>query len=178
MTKLKSLYTLIAASTLCLSLQGCHHRLSQAYTAPYRVSSSNHHNQLKQLNRQGVGVIELGQTLTLILPEQSFFKGSTTQIIEQRKYTLYQISDLISTYRNAPITVSGYTDDVFTRTDRKQMALFTAQGVAAFLWNHGLPMSRVSIKAKATKNQVASNRTPNGASANRRVEIHVGLTKA
>jgi outer membrane protein OmpA-like peptidoglycan-associated protein len=155
-------------------LSGCA-RSPKVYSMVYTNSAKDHYALLRELNRQGIGVIEIGQTLQLVLPTNTFFKKATTSVKQWRKYTLYLVGKMVRSYPDAPVTVSGNTDNVFTRQDRQQQSLFTATAVASYLWNHGESMDRVKIAARGDQDTVSSNKTPNGTAANRRVEVYIGL---
>ena len=116
--------------------------------------------------------------LTGMLANDGFFKGTTTQVKQWRKTTLHTIATLVKSYPGAPVTISGFTDNIFPRKERFHRSLLTAQAVAAYLWNHGESMSRVKLKLEATRKSVSSNRTPDGQADNRRVEIYIGLATA
>ncbi len=168
--------SLIAALAMATCLQGCH-PIPTEKTQAYTVSAKKHYTRLEKLNKLGVGVVELGQTLRLILPNDSFFKGTTTEVKPWRKKTLKAIAALVQSYPNSPVTVSGYTDNIYPRKERVHRSLLTAQAITAYLWNHGESMHRVTLKAQATKHSVSSNGSPDGQADNRRVEIYIGLAK-
>jgi intracellular multiplication protein IcmN len=164
----------IIAIVLGASLAGCQ-RAPQVYSMAYNMPVKQHHQLLHELNRQGVGVIEVGQTLRLILPTDSFFRGTSTSVKEWRKYTLYLIGSLVNSYPNAPVHVTGNTDNVYTLHDRKEHSIFTAKAIASYLWNHGTNINRIKIAGKGDQDSIASNQTPKGAAYNRRVVVYIGL---
>lgn len=142
---------------------------------PYTGTVADHYTMLAQLHKQGVGVIEYGSTLTLVLPTDCFFRGTTTQVKEHRKHTLRLIAKLIKTYQGAPVVVSGHTDKVYTANQQQKNSFYYAQAVAGYLWNHGVPMQTVKVVPDASHVNVSTNKNPRGAADNRRVEIYIGL---
>ena len=142
---------------------------------PYSNTESQHYHMLKALNKEGVGVIEFGSTLTLILPTDCFFRGTTTQVKEHRKHTLRRIARLIKSYPGVPIYISGHTDKVYTRNQQQKNSFYYAQAVAGYLWNHGISPQQLKVIPDGSKVNVSTNKNPEGAADNRRVEIYIGL---
>jgi chemotaxis protein MotB len=83
--------------------------------------------------------------------------------------------------QNAKIVVYGYTDNTPVGPDLQKggiadnLVLSTrrAAGVATFLVQQGVPAPDISIKGFGDTHPVASNDTPQGRAANRRIEITV-----
>lgn len=171
------LITTAVIITTTLALGACAQQAT-IYGKPYNMTYKQHNHLLQLLHHHGVGIVELGQTLRLVLPSDSFYQGTSTQIITWRKYTLYNVASLIRSYQDAPIVVSGYTDDTYNKHEQHQRSLYTAQGVAAYLWNHGVSMQRIKVRAMGTQHSVSSNTTPKGAAQNRRMTITIGLGSA
>ncbi|MDF1654257.1 MAG: OmpA family protein [Coxiellaceae bacterium] len=167
---------LTVLATICvLGLTACHKGLQLPSPRPYTGSTTEHYNMLTELHKQGVGVIEVGSTLTLILPTDCFFLNTSTEMKPYRKRTMILIAKLVKTYPQTPITVSGHTDIVYTRQQQQKNSFYYARAVAAYLWNHGVSMRYVRVIPDSAKVNVSTNKNPRGAADNRRVEIYIGL---
>lgn len=171
--RLSTLATTLCCTALLASCCPTGHTLPSP--RPYTGTVEQHYHMLKELNKEGVGVTEFGSTLTLILPTQKFFRGTTTDIREPYKATLRRIARLVKTYTESPITVSGHTDKVATTDMQRKNSFYHAQAVAAYLWNHDIPMQHIKVVPEGSYDNVSNTKNPEGAYDNRRVEIHMGL---
>lgn len=73
------------------------------------------------------------------------------------------------------IMLRGRTDDVGGKPDNDRLALRRAEAVREYLIGHGVDAGRIGIEAAGKCCYVASNRTPEGRSANRRVEVVITI---
>ncbi len=169
------LLPVLVCAALILSGCGCGQKVQQPSPRPYVGQPSEHYAMLTKLHKQGVGVIETGETLTLILPTDCFFRGTTTEVKSWRKGTMQLIARLVKSYHGAPITISGHTDIVYTRGQQQKNSFYYARAVASYLWNHGIPMQHIRVIPDSAKVNVSTNKNPRGAAENRRVEIFIGL---
>ena len=141
---------------------------------PYSVSVAQHQALVNELKTEGMQVIQEGFTLRVILPDQAFFAPQTDQLQAARQADLASVASMILTYNQPQVLVNGYYDD----NDRspaklKAKSLRKAKVVAAYLWNHGVPVDEIKVQGFGKQDTVASNATPAGTSANRRVEVLV-----
>ncbi len=160
---MKLLSRLIIIAALCVGLSAC--QTHQRATIPS--------GQLAQLEASGMQVIGQGSRLRIIIPTDTFFKVKSIQVLPGQEPALMNLAKLIARYKNAPIQVMGYTDDIGTLQDQYTRSLNQAEAIAAILWNDGVPLAHTSIKAMGASGRVASNATPEGAGANSRVEVWV-----
>lgn len=164
---------LIVSSLLVLC--ACHQAPRLPSPLPYTMTSGDHYIALNELRKEGVGIIEVGSTLTLILQTDCFFQGTGTTLKPHRAYTLNLISKVANSYPNTPITVSGHTDIVPTTPEQDALSFYYAQAVAAYLWKHGVPMQYVRVMPDGSRINVSRMSTTQGAADNRRVEIYIGV---
>lgn len=165
-------------ATLCCAplLSACHHRAARFPSPlPYTMTMGDHYILLNKLRKQGVGIIEIGSTLTLIMQTDCFFQGTSTKLKPHRAYTLDLVAQLVKSYPNTPVTVSGHTDIVPTSKRQKSKTFDYAQVIASYLWNHGVPMQHVRVVADGSKYNVSKMSTSQGAADNRRVELYIGV---
>lgn len=79
---------------------------------------------------------------------------------------------LLSRAREAGrIMVTGHADNSGSRAGNEKLALARAEAAKAYLVRHGIDAAKIMTVAKGEREPVASNDTPKGRAANRRVEI-------
>lgn len=79
---------------------------------------------------------------------------------------------LLSRAREAGrIMVTGHADKSGSRAGNEKLALARAEAAKAYLVRHGIDAAKIMTVAKGERAPVASNDTPKGRAANRRVEI-------
>lgn len=134
---------------------------------------------IDSLRAQGVQIIQLGDTLRIILPVHTFFDPPTSYnptdavVKDCRDKTLKQVAELTMCwcYAISPITVSGYTDTIGSISDQKLRTKYQAQAIAAYLWGNGVPLKRMRVRWYGARGSISGNGTPRGEADNRRVEI-------
>ncbi|MGD2074337.1 MAG: OmpA family protein [Gammaproteobacteria bacterium] len=93
--------------------------------------------------------------------------------IEAENFTLMnKIIQAVKTFPDASIEISGHTDSTGSAQVNKQLSQRRAENVARFLVEvGGISPSRIIATGYGRERPVASNETPEGRAANRRVEI-------
>lgn len=87
---------------------------------------------------------------------------------------LAPLQGLMEDMRSAErITLQGRTDAVGGKPDNDRLALRRAEAVREYLIGYGVDAGRIGIEAEGKCCYAASNRTPEGRAANRRVEVIV-----
>jgi outer membrane protein OmpA-like peptidoglycan-associated protein len=71
------------------------------------------------------------------------------------------------------IVCAGFTDSIGTEEYNKKLSIRRAQAVKAYLVNHGIAASRITVEGFGESDPIASNATPDGRAQNRRVELRV-----
>ena len=87
-----------------------------------------------------------------------------------------KLDDLASKLQGTDIEVviaTGHTDSTGSDAYNQKLSVRRAQAVKAYLVSKGLPAERVLADGKGEKQPVASNKTKEGRSQNRRVEVEV-----
>jgi OOP family OmpA-OmpF porin len=87
-----------------------------------------------------------------------------------------KLTDLVAKLSGTDIEVivaTGHTDSVGSDAYNQKLSLRRAQAVKAFLVSKGIPPARVFTEGKGERQPVADNRSREGRSKNRRVEIEV-----
>lgn len=160
---------------ILISLTGCF-----CEQCPSRKNTTPCGELIDSLQAQGVQVIQLGDTLRIILPVDTFFEPPSaydkpwgTRVKSCKAGTLKQVAELVvcHCYVLSNIRVYGYSDQIGPIKDQKQRSLQQARNIAAYLWANGIPLERMQVRGFGARGSVAGNGTPNGEYANRRVEI-------
>ena len=76
-------------------------------------------------------------------------------------------------YDHALVDVYGHTDSVGSEAYNQRLSEQRAASVAAYLVSHGVNAARLGTKGFGKSQPIASNETPDGQAANRRVEIKI-----
>ncbi|MFZ5593769.1 MAG: OmpA family protein [Pseudomonadota bacterium] len=89
---------------------------------------------------------------------------------------LAPLQGLMEDMRSAErVTLRGRTDAVGGKPDNDRLALRRAEAVREYLIGYGLDAGRIGIEAEGKCCYTASNRTPEGRAANRRVEVVITI---
>ena len=133
---------------------------------------------LAQIQRDGVQVVKQGDHLQMILPVDVFFQPQSTEIRYSKQKALGVIAAFVKSYvqrvHGFPmVQVTGHSDIVFDPKTRMRLSREYAQVVAAYLWNHGIPQSRLRVRGASSQQPIASDTTAAGNAMNRRVVIEV-----
>lgn len=125
------------------------------------------------LRYNGVQVIQRGDTLRVILPADNFFYPATSDIKPWMRPILGEVGNLAlcHCYAFMPIRVTGYTDNIGSIRQQKQLGLDRAKKVASFLWDRGIEMERIRVLTRGARGTLSSNARPSGEADNRRVEV-------
>lgn len=143
---------------------------------PNAVNSFSYQRQLgDKLNQEpGVHVIQVGSNLKVVLSVDSFFQPqSATRLIPDRIPAMQQVAQLIASYGDRLITVTGHTDNVGTPRAKFSLTKQQANTIAAYLWSNGIPLRNVMVMGAGDVEPVASNHTLAGSAMNRRIEITI-----
>jgi outer membrane protein OmpA-like peptidoglycan-associated protein len=136
---------------------------------------ANHNAHLvDSLQQKGVQV-QVTDTVKIILRVDSLFRlPSSTQLRDATGGDiLAKISQLIQSYGNRIVTVSGHTDNVGTDQAKLKRSHDQAETIAAYLWSHGIPLQHLLVIGYSDTKPVATNKTEQGSAENRRIEIEL-----
>lgn len=130
------------------------------------------------IERQGAQVIQQGARLQIILPTDEFFRMPSTQLrsyqVDTMRLIAQYLKDYAAQFEHPPkIRVYGYTDKVYTREQQSEMSQRYAEVIASFLWNQGFSHKQLQIEGLSSTDPIASQKTTQGSSYNRRVVIQV-----
>lgn len=118
---------------------------------------------------QVVQIIQGPDRLRVIAYSDGCFNASTLTTVCSRQ--LNNAMKIIRSYGDGLIQVVGYTDDLYDPQTAQKIAQKQAEMVTSFLWLHGIGSQRLRTVGYGAHDFIASNRSVNGSSYNRRVEI-------
>ena len=111
---------------------------------------------------------------TIILRGDGLFASGATNVLPAYLPVLTRVADALAT-RPGQVMISGYTDNQPIRTARYpsnfELSRERAEQVAAILKSRGVAPERLRSQGLGDAQPVADNRTPEGRSRNRRVEV-------
>lgn len=127
----------------------------------------------KELQGSGVQIQRDGNNLTLNMPGGITFDTGKTNIKTNFNPVLNDIANVLVKYPDTHIDVQGHTDNVGNDADNLRLSELRAQSVVSALAQRGVPASRMKATGFGESMPIASNNTPQGREANRRVEIKI-----
>jgi len=158
-------------------LVGCQSTPSVPSVSPLKLTAYQK-MLVAQIRHDGVQVVKQGDHLQMILPIDTFFQHQSTEVKYSKQNALNVIATFVKSYvqrvHGYPnVQVTGHTDRVFAKKTRNALSKEYANVIAAYLWNHGIPQNRLSVKEVGASQPVASNRSADGNAMNRRVVIQI-----
>ena len=102
----------------------------------------------------------------------SFVKGSR-EILPQSYTKLNEVALSIRTHPGMEVQINGHTDSSGTARFNRQLSQERAEAVMAYLVFHGVSPSQLVAKGYGESRPLASNKTPQGRSKNRRIEFKI-----
>ncbi|MEZ4387928.1 MAG: OmpA family protein [Candidatus Krumholzibacteriia bacterium] len=100
------------------------------------------------------------------------FKSGSAQILPSSLSVLQRVADSLKQNPDVRVEVRGHTDSVGAAEVNRQLSHRRAIAVRDFLIQLGVNPSRITAVGFGEDYPVASNETPQGRAANRRVELH------
>jgi outer membrane protein OmpA-like peptidoglycan-associated protein len=133
----------------------------------------------QQTAGSGVEVVREGDNLLLRMPSGITFAYNDATVQPQFQPTLNEVASVLSEYPKTFIDVMGHTDADGSETYNQALSERRASAVSAYLGGHGVQSARLATRGYGEMQPIASNETPEGKAANRRVEIKlVPVTEA
>jgi OmpA-OmpF porin, OOP family len=99
------------------------------------------------------------------------FETNKFDIKPEAQPTLRQVVALLKAESNLRLSIEGHTDNVGAAADNKSLSGSRANSVLKFLVTEGIDGKRLSSKGMGSEVPVADNRSDEGRSKNRRVEL-------
>src|ERR1043166_7830347 len=124
-----------------------------------------------QLAGTGVSVTRVGDNITLNMPGNITFATNSADINPSFYKVLNSVDVVLKEYDKTLVEVAGHTDSTGGAQHNQQLSERRANAVAQYLEGQGLRSDRVITVGAGETRPVASNDTPDGRQANRRVEL-------
>jgi len=107
----------------------------------------------------------------VVVDEPLLFAPASAEL-DPRYYSIADLGVLVMKL-NPKVTmrIYGYTDEVGTNIENRQLSLARANAVADYISARGVTRSRFHIVGRGETNPVASNETAEGRRRNRRIEV-------
>jgi outer membrane protein OmpA-like peptidoglycan-associated protein len=125
----------------------------------------------QQLAGTGVSVTRNGDSITLNMPGNITFKTDSADLNPGFYDVLNSVSVVLKEYDKTILEVAGHTDNTGSTQYNQALSERRAGSVAQYLESHGVNAQRVMTVGAGETHPVASNATPEGRQANRRVEL-------
>lgn len=118
-------------------------------------------------------VVNTGSSLLLTMPQDILFEVNSATLRPDLKSDLDAVARNLIAYPNSTIQIVGHTDNTGTAALNADLSNRRAQSVASVLRQAGVPGARIIAFGRGEDFPIASNLTPEGRAANRRVEITI-----
>ena len=116
--------------------------------------------------------------LLLNLQSELLFETDSAVLTDEAVTQLTQIGDILAKYAEDRITIEGHTDSRGTRPYNEALSLRRAEAVSRVLRGRGVEERQMVVLGQGETQPVAPNATPDGRTANRRVELHIDVPEA
>ncbi|MBT8077540.1 MAG: OmpA family protein [Gammaproteobacteria bacterium] len=124
-----------------------------------------------QLENTGVSVVRDGDNITLNMPGHVTFATDSSDLSPQFFEVLNSVSTVLKEFEKTVVEVAGHTDSRGTEQYNQALSDRRALSVVSYLKAQNVRDQRFLIVGMGETMPVASNDTPEGRQANRRVEI-------
>lgn len=118
-----------------------------------------------------ISVTNTGDYLVVNMPQDLLFATDSANLRPDLRSDLNAVAASLLKYPNSRIEVIGHTDNTGTAAYNQDLSQRRASSVATVLRDNGVPGARIAAYGRGEDQPVASNLTPEGRAANRRVEI-------
>ncbi|KFE36084.1 OmpA family protein [Thioclava atlantica] len=125
----------------------------------------------RDLTTNGVSVVRSGNQLIVTMPQDVLFATDSASVRPDLQRDLYTLAGSLNRYPDTTVEVIGHTDNTGTAAYNLQLSQRRAQAVSNILVDAGVPGYRVVPIGRGESQPIASNLTPEGRQANRRVEF-------
>ena len=123
--------------------------------------------------RQVAEVVRVDDGIVVTMHDQILFDVGSADVKLQSQESLRKLAGILQKYDKTEITIAGHTDSTGGGNYNQQLSDHRANSVRLFLISQGVPPGRLGAMGFGETKPVASNSTPGGRAANRRVELHI-----
>lgn len=126
-----------------------------------------------QRDMQGVKVERVGEGIMLTMPAGILFESSKFDLTPTATGEIAKLSKILQKYPDTDILVTGHADASGVKEKNQTLSEQRAQSVVTFLGGQGVDPARMKSVGKGDNEPIADNATPEGRTANRRVEVAI-----
>lgn len=126
-----------------------------------------------KLEGTGVRVQRNGNQIDLIMPGDVTFDVNQASIRNEFVDVLGSVSLVLEQFDQTAIRIEGHTDSTGAASYNQQLSERRATAVRDVLLRHGIQISRTSVSGYGESQPIATNETPVGRQANRRVTLNL-----
>lgn len=120
-----------------------------------------------------IDVINTGDELIVRMPNDLVFDFDSDRVRPDLRQDLLVLARSLNKYPDTNVQIVGHTDNVGSFEYNRDLSLRRAQSVASIIRSGGVSSARLRTFGAGYDQPIASNRTPEGRAANRRVEITI-----
>lgn len=121
----------------------------------------------------GAEVQRVGDELLVTFPSNITFATDSAQIQPQFHSVLNEVASTLNQYPQSYLDIIGHTDSTGTAEYNQALSERRAASVANYFRSQGVLPQRLAAFGMGETQPVASNATPEGRQANRRVELRI-----
>jgi outer membrane protein OmpA-like peptidoglycan-associated protein len=133
------------------------------------------------LDKQAKELEQVAQTkrtkdgILVKLKNDLLFDTGSAVLKENAVNDLVQLGDILAKYKEDRIRIEGYTDNVGSNSTNETLSLNRAEAVKKVLVTRGVQEQQIITLGLGESKPVASNKSIQGRSENRRVELHIDV---
>lgn len=129
------------------------------------------------IGNSNISVVNNGDYLVVNMPQDVLFATDSANLRPDLTRDIKAVAANLIRYPNSTIEVIGHTDNSGSAAYNQDLSQRRAVSVANVLRESGVPNARIAAYGRGEDQPIASNLTPEGRSANRRVEIIIRPTR-
>tara|TARA_R100000322_G_scaffold162464_2_gene125162 strand:+ start:1214 stop:1900 length:687 start_codon:yes stop_codon:yes gene_type:complete len=126
-----------------------------------------------RLEGTGVRVQRNGDQINLIMPGDITFDSNEASVRGDFVDVLGSVALVLEEFSKTAIRIEGHTDSTGSDAYNQQLSERRATAVRDILLREGIQISRTSVHGYGESQPIASNDTPSGRQANRRVTLNL-----
>ncbi|MBF0370331.1 MAG: OmpA family protein [Magnetococcales bacterium] len=127
----------------------------------------------QRLQASGVGVTRVGDEIVLNMPGNITFDSGSASVKSNFYEVLNSVVLVFKEYPKSLVDIFGHTDSTGSSQMNQQLSENRAASVGQYFITQGVINRRIATKGFGERYPVTTNDTPEGRSANRRVEIRI-----
>lgn len=132
----------------------------------------SHAEVVAELEKNGVQLIELGETATVVLFTDKLFPKGSPRLLPRAQQALDWVASYIAGFRKDGVFVKSYTSDVGSALRNDSLSVQRAQWVISYLWARGIDARLAAARGFGESDPIATNASGWGRKQNDRIEIH------